>query len=231
MWLLLYGNDNHVKIEYSKLKSSMYIFGYHRVSGIGQHLDRGIIQITEHCKEHKLSLKRIYCDKATGKNFDRAEYMRMKRRVKQGDIIIFTEVDRIGRDREEILRELRYFREKKIIIWILEIPTTLIDPSKYESQMVSLIMEMVNQILIEVFSVVAQWETEKRAKRQREGIEAMKERGEWEKYGRPRKLKQEEFLLLYEKYKGQPEWESSLCEEAKISITTLKRYMKDYKDF
>lgn len=57
MWLLLYGNDNHVKIEYSKLKSSMYIFGYHRVSGIGQHLDRGIIQITEYCKEHKLSLK------------------------------------------------------------------------------------------------------------------------------------------------------------------------------
>lgn len=50
--------------------------------------------------------------------------------------------------------------------------------------MVSLIMEMVNQILIEVFSAVAQWETEKRAKRQREGIEAMKERGEWEKYGR-----------------------------------------------
>ena len=48
MWLLLYGNDNHVKIEYSKLKSSMYIFGYHRVSGIGQHLDRGIIQITEY---------------------------------------------------------------------------------------------------------------------------------------------------------------------------------------
>lgn len=43
----------------------------------------------------------------------------------------------------------------------------LIDPSKYESSMVSLIMEMVNQILIEVFSAVAQWETEKRAKRQR----------------------------------------------------------------
>lgn len=40
--------------------------------------------------------------------------MRMKRRVKQGDIIIFTEVDRIGRDREEILRELRYFREKRL---------------------------------------------------------------------------------------------------------------------
>lgn len=84
--------------------------------------------------------------------------------------------------------------------------TTLIDPSKYESSMVSLIMEMVNQILIEVFSAVAQWETEKRAKRQREGIEAMKKRGEWERYGRPRKLEKEAFLQLYEKYKDTPGW-------------------------
>ena len=137
-------------------------------------------------------------------------------------------MDRIGRDRDEILRELRYFQEKKIIIWILEIPTTLIDPSKYESSMVSLIMEMVNQILIEVFSAVAQWETEKRAKRQREGIEAMKERGEWERYGRPRKLDKEAFLQLYEKYKDTPGWENMICEEAHISHATLKRYLKEY---
>lgn len=104
----------------------------------------------------------------------------------------------------------------------------LIDPSKYESSMVSLIMEMVNQILIEVFSAVAQWETEKRAKRQREGIEAMKKRGEWERYGRPRKLEKEAFLQLYEKYKDTPGWEASVCEEAHISLATLKRYMREY---
>lgn len=137
-------------------------------------------------------------------------------------------MDRIGRDRDEILRELRYFQEKKIIIWILEIPTTLIDPTSYDSSMVSLIMEMVNQILIEVFSAVAQWETEKRAKRQREGIEAMKKRGEWERYGRPRKLNKEAFLLLYDKYRESPEWEKYICKEAGISSVTLKRYIKEY---
>ena len=61
----------------------MEIYGYHRVSGQGQHLDRGIIQITQYCKEHALQLKKIYCDKATGKNFDRPEYVRLKRRVKK----------------------------------------------------------------------------------------------------------------------------------------------------
>lgn len=135
-------------------------------------------------------------------------------------------MDRIGCDREDILKELRYFRDKKVIIWILEIPTTLIDPSHYDDPMVALTMEMVNQILIEVYAAVAQWETEKRAKRQREGIEAMKTRGEWERYGRPRKLTKEAFLQLYEQYKDAPNWESSVCEEAHISRVTLKRYKK-----
>nr|WP_081957990.1 recombinase family protein [Eubacterium sp. ER2] len=61
----------------------MKIYGYHRVSGQGQHLDRGIFQITQYCDEHGLRLEKIYCDKATGKNFDRAEYVRLKRRVKK----------------------------------------------------------------------------------------------------------------------------------------------------
>lgn len=46
-------------------------------------------------------------------------------------------------------------------------------------------METINNMLIELYATMAQAEIEKKEKRQREGIEAMKLRGEWNKYGRP----------------------------------------------
>lgn len=84
MRILLYGDDT-VLVEGGRI--DMKIYGYHRVSGQGQHLDRGIIQITQYCKEHHLNLARIFCDKATGKNFDRKEYMRLKRIAKKAILL------------------------------------------------------------------------------------------------------------------------------------------------
>lgn len=84
MRLLLYGNDS--VFENGGIRD-MRIYGYHRVSGQGQHLDRGIIQIKQYCKDHGYHLQKIYCDKATGKNFDRLEYMRLKRRVKKETLL------------------------------------------------------------------------------------------------------------------------------------------------
>ena len=40
-------------------------------------------------------------------------------------------------------------------------------------------------MLIELYATMAQAEIEKKEKRQREGIEAKKLRGEWDDYGRP----------------------------------------------
>ena len=55
-------------------------------------------------------------------------------------------------------------------------------------------MDMINNLLLEVFAACAEFEMEKREKRQREGYEALKARGEWDKLGRPVKMTQEEFL-------------------------------------
>ena len=41
-------------------------------------------------------------------------------------------------------------------------------------------------MLIELYAAMAQAEIEKKEKRQREGIDAKKARGEWEEYGRPK---------------------------------------------
>lgn len=87
---------------------------------------------------------------------------------------------------------------------------------------------MVNQIFIEVYSVMAQAEMEKREKRQKEGIEAMKARGEWENYGRPRKVEKDDFRRVYYRYCDDEKWDEILCKKLEISKTTLKRYIKEY---
>ena len=99
--------------------------------------------------------------------------------------MIITEVDRLGRDKKDTVEELRMLANRGIRVMILEIPTTLQDLSKMGNAMSKMILETVNHMLIELYAAMAQAEVEKKEKRQREGIEQMKARGGWDKYGRP----------------------------------------------
>ena len=177
----------------------MKYVGYHRTSTREQHLDRGIIEIESYCKSNLIDLKKIYTDQSTGKNFNRPRYTVLKEDVLEpGDVLIITEVDRLGRNKEGILQELRYYKEKGIRIMILELPTTLIKLPEDDS-VAKMMIETINNILIEIYSSLAQAEYEKKKKRQQEGIEAKKIRGEWNDYGRPRIMSQEHFNQEYEK--------------------------------
>ena len=69
---------------------------------------------------------------------------------------------------------------------ILEIPTTTQDLSSLDNSMAKMIMETINNMLIELYATMAQAEIEKKEKRQQEGIEAKKARGECSDYGRPK---------------------------------------------
>ena len=164
----------------------MAVYGYHRTSTKEQHLDRGIQEITQFCKENHYKLEKIYTDQQTGKNFSRPRYTVLRDDIlREGDILIITEVDRLGRNKKDTVEELRILANRSIRVMILEIPTTLQDLSKMDNAMAKMILETVNHMLIELYAAMAQAEIEKKEKRQREGIEQMKARGEWDNYGRP----------------------------------------------
>lgn len=165
----------------------MAIYGYHRTSTTEQHLDRGIKEITDFCKRYNYKLEKIYTDQQTGKNFNRPRYIVLRDDIlRSGDTLIITEVDRLGRNKKDTVEELRLLSNRNIRVMILEIPTTLQDVSKMDNGMAKMILETVNHMLIELYAAMAQAEVEKKEKRQKEGIEAMKLRGEWNRYGRPK---------------------------------------------
>lgn len=165
-------------------------YAYHRTSTTDQHLDRGIAELEAFCKANNIELEKIYTDQQTGKNFNRPRYQVLKEDIlRSGDTLIITELDRLGRNKQDTLKELRYFQDKGIRVMILEIPTTTQDLSKLDNSMAKMIMETINNMLIELYATMAQAEIEKKEKRQREGIETKKARGEWEDYGRPKAQK------------------------------------------
>ena len=167
------------------------VYGYNRVSSKEQHLDRGNINIVNFCETQGWHLEKIYWDKSTGRNYNRARYLVLKEDVlRPGDIVVIPEYDRIGRA-DETKKELEYFGSRDIRVVFLDIPTSQIDLSNISDEMAKMMLKWLNNVLIDIFDLMARTELSKREKRQREGIAAKKARGEWEDYGRPRVKKPE----------------------------------------
>ena len=136
-----------------------------RVSSKDQNLAR---QLAE-AQKYGVPAENIFCDKITGRKKDRPEYDRMKALLVKGDEVYFKELDRIGRDKCLIKEELEWFRERGVLVRILDVPTTLMElPAGQEW-----VFEMVNNILIEVLGTIAEQEWKKTKQRREEGIAAM----------------------------------------------------------
>ena len=150
-------------------------WGYARISSMTQHEDRQIKKL----KEFGVEERNIIVDKS-GKNLERDGYQLLKTKLlRAGDTLVIKELDRLGRKKSDIKRELEEFKAMNIRVKILDIPTTLVD-FKEETQW---IQEMITNILIEVLGGFAEEERKKILKRQREGIDVALEKGV--KFGRP----------------------------------------------
>ena len=209
----------------------MAIYGYHRTSTTDQHLDRGITAIKEYCSKQGLTLDEMFTDQQTGKNFNRPDYQTLKRIAKKkGDIIIVSELDRLGRNKEDTLKELQHFKALGVRLMILEIPTTLVDYSTLDNTMANMIMETINNMLVEMYATFAHAEMLKREKRQKEGIQAMKERGEWNKYGRPSVIDFNVFSEEYRKVVEGVEKPFALMRRLNMKKATFYQYAKRYNE-
>ena len=96
--------------------------------------------------------------------------------------------------------------------------------------MAKMIMECINHMLIEFYDCMARSELERKQKRQREGIEAMKKRGERDKYGRPRKMSREDFAKEYERVLSGEIGSLALQRELGLQKDTYFRYVREYKE-
>ena len=175
----------------------MNSYSYIRVSTKEQKEDRQL----DAMKELGILEKNIFIDKQSGKDFNRPQYKKLIKRLKNGDVVYIKSIDRLGRNYDEILEQWRVItKEKKADIVVLDMP--LLDTSEKQENLTG---KFVADLVLQILSYVAQTEREFIKKRQAEGIAAAKARGV--KFGAKRKPVPEDF----EKIKS--EWE-----QGKISV-------------
>lgn len=205
-------------------------YGYHRTSTTEQHLDRGIFEIENYCNNNQIELIKIFTDQQTGKNFNRPRYQVMKEDVlRDGDVLIVAELDRLGRNKKDTMQEIQYFKDHNIRLMVLELPTTLMDYSTMDNQMAQMMLECISNMMLELYASMAQAEIEKKEKRQREGIAAKKARGEWDDYGRPHAMEFDVFCKEYKSVLNDEIKPTELIKKLQLSKSTYYRYKKRYE--
>ena len=99
--------------------------------------------------------------------------------LQPSDTLVVMSLDRLERNKEAIKEELHYYKEHHIRVRIPDLPTTNINVLQNQEW----VIDVVNKILIEVLSAMAEQERLTIRKRQMEGIAIAKKAGKYK--GKP----------------------------------------------
>jgi DNA invertase Pin-like site-specific DNA recombinase len=143
------------------------IYGYARVSSVGQTLDAQLEQLKA------AGCERVYREKVTGKHNDRRELQRMLKTLAPGDTVIVTRLDRLARSQRDLLNMLADLAAKRVGFRSLR--DTWADTTT-----------MHGRLMLNILGGLAEFERELIVERTTEGRMRAKERGQH--MGRPPKL-------------------------------------------
>lgn len=144
------------------------VYGYARVSSTDQNAERQHLSL----QRQGIPRHRIFTDRMSGKDFRRPRYEDLLARLRPGDQLCVTSIDRLGRNYGEIQRQWRLLtQERHVDILVLDMP--LLDTRRDRDLLGTFIADLVLQVL----SFVAQNERENIRRRQAEGIAAARLRG------------------------------------------------------
>lgn len=165
-------------------------YAYARVSA----LDQNLIRQTDAFAEFGINKKNIFCDKQSGKDFERENYQKLLAMLNNGDLLVIKSIDRLGRNYDQIISE--WNKITNIIgadILVMDMP--LLDT---RAKAETLVGKFISDIVLQVLSFVAENERQNIRARQTEGIIAAKERGI--QFGRPKAEYSIEFLGIVHEY-------------------------------
>ena len=195
------------------------IYGYVRVSTIGQNVDRQM----EEMYGLGIDKKHIYVDYESGKDFNRINYQKLIRKLKKDDLIYIKSIDRLGRNYDMIIEE--WTRITKIIcadIVVIDMP--LLDTRIKGS---NLIGKFISDIVLQVLSFVAQSERENIRQRQAEGIRIAKAKGVV--FGRPKYILPTNFEEIVMRYLAKELTYIDAINLLNLKRSTFFKYVRSYR--
>lgn len=207
------------------------IYGYMRISTNkeSQKTDRQKVTLERYAADNNFKYDAIVEERITGtiKAENRPIYRDLKTKtLREGDILVITDLDRLGRDADDTISEVKDLKAKGIKLIALDIPymnewDNTIDDSMYN---------MIIDIVITLKAHMAEQEREKTVQRINQGLDAARAKGKT--LGRPKAELSKEFIREYEKFLNGDYGEMTKTGFAKylgIGRSTLYKYINMYE--
>ena len=138
--------------------------GYARVSSKEQHLDRQWAALKD--------VDKLFTDKLSGANTNRPELQKMLAYIREGDIVLVTELDRLGRSNQDLTKIMNTIQNKGATLDVLNLPsmTGIADPN---------LRQLMTNLIIELYKYQAESERKRLIERQQQGIALAKQQGKY----------------------------------------------------
>lgn len=196
----------------------MCCYAYARVSSKDQNLERQIAAFNS-CG---IVFDKIYCDKKSGKDFERESYKKLIRKIKSGDLLVIKSIDRLGRNYDGVIEEWRRIT-KDICADILVLDMPILDTRSNDNRLIG---KLISDIVLQLLSFVAENERENIRLRQAEGIQIALANGV--KFGRPRITLPPNFQAVAVAYLSRKISYSEALALTAMRPTTFYRYVKEF---
>ena len=187
--------------------------GYARVSSKEQNLDRQL--------EALQSVSKVFSDKASGQSTERPQLQAMLDYLREGDIVIVTEVDRLGRNNKDLTEIMNAIQQKGATLEVLNLPSM----NGIEDEN---LRRLINNLVVELYKYQAESERKRIKERQAQGIELAKKKGRFT--GRKSTFQKDDPLLqrAFNLYQSKEYTLKEIEHHTKIPVSTLKRYLTKY---
>ncbi|MCM2587395.1 recombinase family protein [Lactiplantibacillus plantarum] len=154
--------------------------GYARVSSKEQHLDRQLAALKD--------VDKLFTDKLSGANTNRPELQKMLAYIREGDIVLVTELDRLGRNNQDLTKIMNTIQNKGATLDVLNLPsmTGIADPN---------LRQLMTNLIIELYKYQAESERKRIIERQQQGIALAKQQGKY--HGRKPQYTQDDSRLQH----------------------------------
>lgn len=187
--------------------------GYARVSSKEQNLDRQL--------EALQSVSKVFSDKLSGQSTGRPQLQAMLDYLREGDIVIVTELDRLGRNNKDLTEIMNVIQQKGATLEVLNLPSM----NGIEDEN---LRRLINNLVVELYKYQAESERKRIKERQAQGIELAKKKGRFT--GRKSTFQKDDPLLqrAFNLYQSKEYTLKEIEHHTKIPVSTLKRYLTKY---
>lgn len=188
---MIYVTLYNVSIKYKGVE--FMIFAYCRVSTNKdtQKTDRQVLAIKEYAKQNSFVVDEYVEETMSGKDLNRPKYNIMKDKMRKGDILIISDIDRLGRNADQVIVEFKHFKALGIKVVALDTPYL----NRWDTIKEDSMYDMITDILITLKAHLAQQEREKLISRINQGLDVARLNGKT--LGRPKKVVDDKVIKVY----------------------------------